>query len=134
MLMILIVSDLFDFHLFADDTNLFYKHKDITLLQSNLNKELSNVDAWLCANKLSLNMEKSNFVMFHPRQKKIDSINLMIKDNPLKQEYCIKYLGVLIDSNLNWQIYNLCIFCKRNVCVLSLFLNLMKDLAHSLNV
>ena len=26
--------------------------------------------------------------MFHPRQQKIDSINLMIKDNPLKQEYC----------------------------------------------
>ena len=91
-------SDLLDFHLFADDTNLFYEHKDITLLQSNLNKELSNVDAWLCANKLSLNIEKSNFVMFHPRQKKIDSINLMIKDNPLKQEYCIKCLGVLIDS------------------------------------
>ena len=41
--------------------------------------------------------------MFHPRQKKIDSVNLMIKDNHLKQEYCIKYLGVLIDSNLNWQ-------------------------------
>ena len=88
-------SYLLDFHLFADDTNLFYKHKDITLLQSNLNKELSNVDVWLCANKLSLNIEKSNFVMFHPRQKKID-VNLMIKDNPLKQEYCIKYLGILI--------------------------------------
>ena len=54
-------SDLLGFHLFADDTNLFYKHKDITLLQSNLNKELSNVDAWLCANKLSLNIGKSSF-------------------------------------------------------------------------
>ena len=119
--MILIVSDLFDFHLFADDTNLFYKHKDITLLQSNLNKELSNVDAWLCANKLSLNMEKSNFVMFHPRQKKIDSINLMIKDNPLKQEYCIKYLGVLIDSNLNWQnhVNSVIKKIKRSVGILS---------------
>ena len=33
-------SDLLDFHLFADDANLFYKHKNIAVLQTNLNEEL----------------------------------------------------------------------------------------------
>ena len=63
-------SALFDFHLFADDANLFYRHKDIKLWQQNINDELKNVSLWLCSNKLSLNIEKSNFVIFHPLQKK----------------------------------------------------------------
>ena len=83
-----------DFHLFAD---LFYKHKNMAVLESNLNEAL-------CANKLSLNIEKSNFVMFHTSQKKLEfNINLFINKMQLKQEYCTKYMGVLIDSNLNWK-------------------------------
>ena len=46
-------SKVFDFHLFADDTNLFCKHKNLTSLQESINNELSNVNSWLCANKLS---------------------------------------------------------------------------------
>jgi hypothetical protein len=42
-------SSLFDFHLFADDANLFYKHKNLAILQSNINSELSNIHNWLCA-------------------------------------------------------------------------------------
>ena len=67
------------FHLFADDTNLFLKHKNINILESNLNNELSKVHSWLCANKLSLNINKSNFVLFHPIQRKIPkSVTLFI--------------------------------------------------------
>jgi hypothetical protein len=40
--------------------------------QTNLNKELAEVYKWLCVNKFSLNIEKSYFVIFHPRQRKID--------------------------------------------------------------
>jgi len=43
-------STLFDFHLFADDANLFYRHKDIKILQQNINDELKNVSLWLCSN------------------------------------------------------------------------------------
>ena len=61
-------SELLDFHLFADDANLFFKHKDINILESEINSELANVHIWLSANKLSLNIEKSNVVIFHPAQ------------------------------------------------------------------
>jgi hypothetical protein len=97
-------SEILEFHLFADDSNLFYKHKNLVELQTNLNRELHNIHVWLCANKLSLNVDKSNFVIFHPPQKKInDDIKLNINGKELKIHFCIKYLGVLIDSHLNWK-------------------------------
>lgn len=62
-------SNVLDFHLFADDSNLFYSNKSLSDLEAKINIELQSVYNWLCANKLSLNIEKSNFVKFHPVQK-----------------------------------------------------------------
>ena len=44
--------------LFADDTSIFYSHADPNRLQSVLNDELRNFDAWLKCNKLSVNLKK----------------------------------------------------------------------------
>ena len=98
-------SELFDFHLFADDANLFYENKSLQILQNRINSELINVHTWLSANKLSLNIEKSNFIIFHPPQKRLQdfSFNLSLNNKQLKREYCIKYLGILIDSHLRWK-------------------------------
>ena len=62
-------SKRFEIHLFGDNANLFYKHESLQQLQENINAELINIQTWLCANKLSLNIEKSNFTPFHPPQK-----------------------------------------------------------------
>ena len=106
-------SNLFDFHLFADDANLFFRHKNINILQSDVNTELNNINVWLCANKLSLNVEKSNFVLFHPSQRKIGiNFQLSINDKIIKQCYSVKYLGILIDSNLGWKSQIECIAKK----------------------
>ena len=95
-------SDLLDLHLFADDSNLFYAHKNLRSLEEHLNQQLINIHNWLCANKLSLNVDKSHFVIFHPVQKVVDfTINLSINNLVEKKSY--KYLGVIIDSNLNWK-------------------------------
>ena len=74
-------SDIFDFHLFADDVNLFYKSKRLSILETNINVELNNIHIWLCANKLSLNVEKSNFVIFYPPQKRLQSHNFSLAIN-----------------------------------------------------
>ena len=56
----------------------------------------------LCAN--NLNVDKSNFVIFHPpQQSPTYSINLKIHDRVIMQKRSIKYLGALIDSSLNWK-------------------------------
>ena len=62
-------SNQLDFHLFADDSNLFYAHKSLLGLETTVNNELQEVFSWLCANILSLTVEKSNYVIFHPPQK-----------------------------------------------------------------
>ena len=95
-----------DFHLFADDSNLFYSHKNLQSLEQNLNcnEQLSMVDKWLCANKLCLNIEKTNFIVFHPAQKKINySFILKMQEQQIREKQSIKYLGIFIDSHLNWK-------------------------------
>jgi hypothetical protein len=83
---------------------LFYSNKNLKDLEQTINEELRNVSDWLDANKLSLNITKSNFVMFHPPQKRLlFSLNIYIKDKILKERDCIKYLGVMIDTNLRWK-------------------------------
>ena len=97
-------SEILDFHLFADDANLFYKHNNLKVLESNLNNELVNIHTWLSANKLSLNIDQSNFVIFHPPQRKLPfNVTLSLNGINVNQEYSIRYLGIIIDSNLSWK-------------------------------
>ena len=72
-------SDKLDFFLFADDTNLLYADKNLRNLESVVNRELSNVMDWMTANKLTLNIKKTNFVIFHIRQKRPNYLVLTIK-------------------------------------------------------
>ena len=62
------------------------------------------------SNKLTLNTEKSNYVIFHPYQKRINyQVQLKLFDPNtnsvayLEQQDYVKYLGILIDKNLSWK-------------------------------
>ena len=116
LLFLLYVNDIqassskLDFFLFADDTNLLFADKCLKTLELIINKELENVCDWLLANKLTLNTKKSNYVLFHPRQRATaNRLHIKVFDcehnvfEHLEQKDCVKYLGVLIDSNLSWQ-------------------------------
>ena len=111
-----------DFHLFADDSNLFCSHKSLQCLEAKVNVELNNVNNWLCVNKLSLNIDKSNFVIFHPSQKKVQyPINLIINNKILEEKKYVKYLGIIMDCNLNWKqhIHELSKKVSRSIGILS---------------
>ena len=56
------------FYLFADDTNIYFESDSLQNLEKVVNKELRQVKKWLDANKLALNIEKTNFVIFHSVQ------------------------------------------------------------------
>ena len=58
-------SQLLSFFLFADDTNIYYESNDLAILMRKVNKELKKVKLWLDSNKLALNVDKTNFVLFH---------------------------------------------------------------------
>ena len=94
----------FNFHIFADDTNLFASHNSLQILEKNINENQIYVSNWLTATKLSLNIDKTNFVLFQPPQKATNNnIGLVINDQFIKKAKCIKYLGILIDSQLSWK-------------------------------
>ena len=62
-------SYLFHYILFADDTNLFFKHKNVNQLLQIANEEISKVSDWLCSNKLTLNTSKTTFIIFKTKGK-----------------------------------------------------------------
>ena len=58
-------SNQLDFHLFADDSNLFYANKSLLDLETKIN-ELQEVFSWRYASKLSLNIESLTMLFFAP--------------------------------------------------------------------
>ena len=93
--------------MFTDDTNLFLSHKNIDTLFAIMNVELENVSTWYKSNKLSLNVDKTKWRLFHPLSKRQflpqTLLNLLIEDIYIKREHVTKFLGVFIDENLSWK-------------------------------
>ena len=61
-------SNILEFHLLADDTNLFLNNRKILNLETNLNVELEKIGQGLYANKLSLNIERTALWYFTLRK------------------------------------------------------------------
>ena len=94
--------------LFADDSNLFVCHKDLTTLFNIANYQIDCLNEWLIANKLSINLNKTNYMIFKPTKQlnnDIKNLNLQIKFNNviIERTSCTKYLGIYMDEDLNWQ-------------------------------
>ena len=82
----------------------FSSHKDANDLVSIVNNELAKIVIWLKVNKLSLNLTKTNFMIFmiHPRQKKVNAnFPLSLENTVIRQVTETKILGVLIDQHLS---------------------------------
>ena len=95
-------SKKFLYTLFADDTCLFLSHKDPKTLETLVNAELSKVNEWLVNNRLTLNIDKSCFILFSGK-KDNHTFKLSISGTEIKRVNHPKYLGILIDENLDWK-------------------------------
>ncbi len=101
---IVTTSPKIDFLLFADDTSIFLADKSLKSLESTLNEELSSVSNWLKANKLSLNIKKSNILVFRNKvTKTTETIDVKINGSPIEEKTYAKYLGLLIDNKLTFE-------------------------------
>ena len=121
-----------NFFLFGDDTNLLYADKNFRSLELTVNRELAIVCNWLMPNKPSLNTKKSNFVIFRPYQKWMNfDIIIKLFDHDknffilLERKDYVKYLEIIIDSNLPWKQHILFISLKT-----SKFLGILSRLRH----
>ena len=72
------VSSVLFFLLFADDTTVFCSGKNIDDLINIVNREMQKLIIWLYVNKLSINTEKTNYILFSLRKKINTSCNVYI--------------------------------------------------------
>src|SRR5688572_17787969 len=100
-------SSLLHFIMFADDTNVFMSNKSIEVLVNTMNAELKLVGEWFKANKLSLNLAKTNFILFCSKRKielNLDcNMTITIDNQSITRVSSSKFLGVHIDEQLTWK-------------------------------
>ena len=92
--------------MYADDTNISFKSKNLVELQDCMNTELKSLNTWLEVNKLSLNMAKTEFMVIGSRRRLATHGNLdldvFVDNKRIKRVSSSESLGLTIDENLNW--------------------------------
>jgi len=83
--------------------NLYMSNSSFNVLQTTVNHELCKIDHWLRANKLSLNYNKTNFMLLSSRKHNPASFKVIINNHNISPEDDLKYLGVLLDNKLSWK-------------------------------
>ena len=72
-------------------------------LAKRMNYDLRKLSMWLRANKLSLNTEKTELVVFRRQKAKLNnSFKIKLDGKRLFPTSSVKYLGVLLDEHLTW--------------------------------
>ncbi len=132
-------SEKFNYVLFADDTNLLLHDDNLNNLHTALNTELEKISKWVSANKLKVNVTKTNYILFQNRSVEHRMRTVYMEGCELKRVSCTKFLGVLIDENLNWKnhIQSLCLKLSKICGVLykirrNLTIDALKNLYYSL--
>ena len=92
---------------FADDTTIYVSDSNIDILFNNANILINYLFIWFCSNRLSLNPNKTNYIVIRPSSLKGDlsQKKLLIENTLLHRigkdcdEKAAKFLGILIDEN-----------------------------------
>ena len=67
-----------------------------------LNCELAKLTEWLNAKKLSINVSKSHYMVFHCLRRNINKGDILLDTTILTQVSLSKFLGVMLDNKLKW--------------------------------
>ena len=107
-------SPYLDYILFADDTNVFSTNQEV------MRSELPKIVTWCLANKLILNSDKTLQVIFKAPNKKINTCEyeLKINNSPLAFLDNTTFLGVVLDSNINFKKHISAVCSKLHLCLL----------------
>ena len=94
----------FNFLMYADDTTLYFNIEDFPLQsrEADINNELKKVNTWLQLNKLSLNTDKSKFMLFH-KKRTPPEINISINNSDIERVSQFTFLGIVLDETLSWK-------------------------------
>ena len=102
--------------MYADDTNISFQSSNLIDLEDNMNNEFSSLNSWLIANRLSLNIAKTEFMIIGSRQRLINhdvsNLNICVNNTQIKRVQHTKSLGITIDENLTWK-NHVDVICKK---------------------
>ena len=98
-------SDKLNFLMYADDTTIYFNIEDFGQQNTEveINTELEKVNTWLELNKLSLNAQKTKFMIFHRHQKQIKDFNVCIDNTLIERVESFNYLGIMLNEALSWK-------------------------------
>ena len=96
-------SDILKFILFADDTTILLSNRSLHTLFEIVNKELAKVNEWLKVNKLSLNINKTNYIIFRNTKNQLNSHQINVNNYSINRVNSTRFLGVEINSEFNWK-------------------------------
>jgi len=111
--------------LFADDTTIFYSSKNLNELFNNIKSDLNVVTDWFKANKLTLNISKTNYILFS-RSRNTNFIipPIIIGNEQIQKVAHIKFLGIIIDEKFDWHKH--IEFCQNKIASGNYALNSLK--------
>ena len=115
-------SNVLSFILFADDTSVFFSHKNPDTLLNTVNSELKCIHEWICCNKLSLIVQKTQSILFSNSISTLPG-NLSLMNTPIDLVESTKFLGLFIDNKLSWKKHTtyLCKLLSRNIGIINKF-------------
>ena len=95
----------FSVRLFANDTVMTMSDNTLEKLNAAANNEAKIIDEWLTSNKLTLSTSKTSFMLFSPKKMSIDKFSLNIRGERINRTHVAKYLGLLIDEKLKFDVH-----------------------------
>ena len=100
-------ADANNIRLYADDTWIFLHNRNINNLVGHTRTYLRKLFKWFTCNKLTVNGTKSYFTVFHTKNKDVpeELQGIEIDDIEIQRSYSVKYIGLLIDEKLNWDVH-----------------------------
>ena len=96
------ISNLFSTCLFADDTTMIFESSSPTELVSSCNSGLQHFYGWCCANRLSVNIDKTNVMLFSNIHLASDLSNISLNNTQIQYASSVRFLGVEIDNKLKF--------------------------------
>ena len=90
--------------LYADDTALYIRGRNLDVLEDRLQSDLNRFSLWCRQNALTVNVKKTKYVLYGTSQllKRARNLKIYIGDSMLDREHYYKYLGLFLDSSLNF--------------------------------
>ena len=89
--------------LFADDTYSLFSAPSLSNLHFDMKKDLNDISEWFTANELTINPSKLNVLVIPPKlSQPLPNVDLSINNSPLLFFLSAKYLGVILDTQLNF--------------------------------